>query len=214
MSVDYRDQYRADQLEPFWPHEILRMNVVVLCTLAVIMLLAILPWLLEAAGLVHVEHEQPANPHGATPTGIKPEWYFLATYQYLRLMPTEILGVSGKTLGVLSSGAGIGAVILLPFWYRKGAQRRPGWLFRIIVTVAIGGFLVLTFWGNWPEEEVNGMVEEVPFLKYVQDHVLMFVMTGVALAVFYALLAHERAGIRHVLYGPPPQAPQKEDHHS
>ncbi len=43
MAVDYREQYSPEQLEPFWPNEILRMLVVVLCTLALIMALVVLP---------------------------------------------------------------------------------------------------------------------------------------------------------------------------
>jgi quinol-cytochrome oxidoreductase complex cytochrome b subunit len=126
MSVDYREQYRPDQLEPFWPNEIIKMSVVVLCTLALIMFLAVLPVLLEAVGIHGLDHpEEPANPRGATPVGIKPEWYFLGTYQYLRLMPTEVAGISGKTLGVLSQGVFITALLLLPFWYRRGGGVAP-----------------------------------------------------------------------------------------
>ncbi|HEY8667362.1 MAG TPA: hypothetical protein VIL86_11895, partial [Tepidisphaeraceae bacterium] len=117
MATDYREQYRSDQLEPFWPHEIIKMIVVVLCTLAVIMFFAILPVLMEEAGVKGMaHHEEPANPRGATPVGIKPEWYFLATYQYLRLMPTQFLGISGKTCGVLSQGIAVTVIVALPFW--------------------------------------------------------------------------------------------------
>jgi quinol-cytochrome oxidoreductase complex cytochrome b subunit len=141
MSVDYSKQYRPDQLEPFWPNEVVKMSVAVLCTLAIIMLLAILPVVLEGVG-IHVHHaEEPANPHGGTPPGIKPEWYFLAVYQHLKLMPTQLLGVDGKMLGVLSQGVGVMVVIGLPFWYRRKAHDRPGWLYRTVVTSTIFGFL-------------------------------------------------------------------------
>jgi quinol-cytochrome oxidoreductase complex cytochrome b subunit len=127
MSVNYREQYRPDQLEPFFPNEIIKMTVAVLCTLAVIMFFAILPVLQESVGIEGMaHHEEPANPQGATPPGIKPEWYFLAVYQYLRLMPTNLLGISGKTLGVLSQGVFVAIIVLLPFWYRKRPHPRPG----------------------------------------------------------------------------------------
>ena len=50
MGVNYRDQYRPDQLEPFWPNELFKMTVAVLCTLAVIMFFVLIliiafPWL-------------------------------------------------------------------------------------------------------------------------------------------------------------------------
>ena len=152
MGVDYREQYEPEQLEPFWPHEIIKMSVAVLCTLAVIMLLVALPFLLDTLGVPGVMHaEEPANPSGSTPVGIKPEWYFLAVYQYLRLMPTTFLGISGKTLGVLSQAPLALLIVLLPFWYRRGANRRPRFMFRAIVTASIFSFFGLTIWGGWPE---------------------------------------------------------------
>lgn len=202
MAADYRKQYRPDQLEPFWPNEILKQTVVVLCTLAVIMFFAILPVLLEAAGIAGAQHhEEPANPRGATPVGIKPEWYFLATYQYLRLMPTSFLGISGKTLGVLSQGVVMPVIVLLPFWYRKRAGERPRWPYRLAVTGVLAGFVTLTLWGGWPEDASG---EEVPLGEYLREHPTMFVIIGVALVVFFVLIAHERNAIRRVLDGPAP----------
>jgi ubiquinol-cytochrome c reductase cytochrome b subunit len=203
MAVDYREQYRPDQLEPFWPNEIIKMTVVVLCTLAVIMLFAILPILLEAVGVSGIEHhEEPADPSGATPAGIKPEWYFLATYQYLRLMPTEMLGMSGKTLGVLSQGVVVFAIVALPFWYRRNAARRPGWSYRVGVTIVLAMFLILTIWGGWPETFVDGHEVLIPPGAYVRQRPMVFVLTAAGLAVFYALIAQERRAIRRVLDEP------------
>jgi quinol-cytochrome oxidoreductase complex cytochrome b subunit len=202
MSVNYRDQYTPDQLEPFWPNEILKMLVAVLCTLAIIMFFAILPVLLESLGIHGIGHtEAPANPRGATPVGIKPEWYFLATYQYLRLMPTSLLGISGKTLGVLSQGLLVPVVVFLPFWYRKRANQRPGWIFRIVITVSLALFLILTIWGGWPEEHVAGEEQLIPLTQYMRHHPMTFILMGAALVVFYVLIAQERQAIRTVMDG-------------
>lgn len=200
MAVDYKEQYRPDQLEPFWPNEIIKMVVVVLCTLAVIMFFAILPVLLEWVGIRGIQHhEEPANPSGSTPVGIKPEWYFLATYQYLRLMPTTFLGISGKTLGVLSQGVVVTVVVLLPFWYRKRASERPNWFFRLGVTAVLAAFLGLTIWGGWPEEFVGGEEKMIPFGLYFREHPMNFILMAAALVVFYFLIAKERRAIRKVL---------------
>ena len=182
MAVDYREQYTPKQLEPFWPNEILRMCVVVLCTLAVIMALAVLPVILDYVGLGWlIEQEEPADPH-ATPPHIRPEWYFLAVYQYLKLPPQEFMGMSGKTIGVLSQGPFVLALLLVPFWARRWSTRRPGWVHRLVITVIIFNFLALTFWAVWPPSPLFAGV------------------FAVGVILFYVLIAHERRTIRDVLY--------------
>jgi quinol-cytochrome oxidoreductase complex cytochrome b subunit len=209
MSADYREQYRPDQLEPFFPHEIMKMTVAVLCTLAVIMFFAILPVLLEAVGVHGSHHEEPANPQGATPVGIKPEWYFLSVYQYLRLMPPTLLGISGKTLGVLSQGPLVLAVILLPFWYRKRAHERPRWLYRLIITAIVFAFLSLTIWGGWKEDMSGGEEHLVPISQYMRESPMIFLLIAMGLLVFYLLIAQERRAIRRILDEPAaPEQPE------
>jgi quinol-cytochrome oxidoreductase complex cytochrome b subunit len=200
VGVDYREQYRLDQLEPFWPNEFLKMLVAILCTLAVIMLLVVMPVALDAAGVHGVMHaEEPANPQGATPIGIKPEWYFLASYQYLRIMPTELIGIGGKTLGVVTQGVIVAVAALLPFWYRRKAHDRPSWGYRITVTVFMLAAIALTVWGGWPEEHGEHGETLISPLAYLKHKPLMFVMLVLALVVFYALIAHERRTIRRLL---------------
>ena len=203
MAVKYSEQYRPDQLEPFWPNEIIKMVVAVLCILALLVFLGILPGLLDAMGCHGVlHHEEPANPRGATPTGIKPEWYFLAVYQYLRLMPTQFLGISGKTLGVLSQGVVVLVVALLTFWYRKRAAERPGWCYRLGVKAAVFAFLGLTIWGGWKENLVDGKERLVPLSQYRSEHPLRFAFMVLALLAFYGLIWRERQILRQVLDDP------------
>jgi quinol-cytochrome oxidoreductase complex cytochrome b subunit len=206
MAVDYREQYRPDQLEPFWPNELFKMTVAVLCTLAVIMFFVVLPVWLDALGLHGVIHtEEPADPHGGTPVGIKPEWYFLASYQYLRIMPTEMLGISGKTLGVVTQGVAVAVVALLPFWYRKRAGERPRSAYRLLVTAAIVVSIGLTIWGGWPEAHVDGEEQLAPLSEYIGHKPMLFIVMALGLIVFYGLVAHERRTIRRTLYGPGPE---------
>jgi len=182
VGVDYREQYTPDQLEPFWPNEILRMVVVVLCVLAVIMGLVVLPVVLDHVGLGGlIEEEEPANPR-VTPPHIRPEWYFLAVYQYLKLPPQEFAGISGKTIGVLSQGPFVLALVLLPFWARRWSNRRPGMVHCFLTTLVIAAFLGLTFWAIWPPP------------------VLFTVVFAAAAVLFYVLIAQERRTIRRVLY--------------
>jgi len=209
MSVDYTKQYRPDQLEPFWPNEIMKMGTAVLCTLAVIMVFAIMPVILDALGLRGMLHvEEPADQYGTTPVGIKPEWYFLASYEMLRLMPTELLGISGKTLGVVAQVLILPLLLTVPFWYRAGARRRPGWGYRLVVTAGFAGFVMLTIWGGWPAEHgegAGGGERHVSLIEYLRHRAVLFGVLAGAIAVFYALIAQERRMIRRTLHGPPPE---------
>ncbi len=183
MAVDYRKQYTPEQLEPFWPNEVIRLSIAALCTLAAMTVLAVLPVILDHWGLGHwIEESTPANPR-ATPAHIRPEWYFLAVYQYLKLAPQEFLGVDGKTIGVLSQGVLMLAIVFLPFWARRGAHRPPGLLHRFIVTLVIAVFVGFTLWAVWPPSP------------------LIILMVVAVLVLFYLLLARERRRIRRVLRG-------------
>jgi ubiquinol-cytochrome c reductase cytochrome b subunit len=83
-----------------------------------------------------------ANPF-QTPAHIKPEWYFLANYQTLKLFPNEFIGLSIQ-------GAAMTFLALLPFIDRgreKHPLKRP-----LFLACAIGGIIVyigLSIWGHY-----------------------------------------------------------------
>ena len=59
-----------------------------------------------------------ADAFAPVPPGIRPEWYFLAMFQTLKLLPSHILGLEGEVLGVV--GFGRGALLLaVPFLDRE-----------------------------------------------------------------------------------------------
>jgi quinol-cytochrome oxidoreductase complex cytochrome b subunit len=120
-----------EPLKPFFPHYILDEVIAWAVVLAVIVILAsVLP-----AGL-----EDKADPL-VTPAHVKPEWYFLAVYQLLKLVP--------RTIGVLAPAAAIGVLLFLPFIDRNPSispRRRPIALGLLLVTIV--GLVVLTIWGE------------------------------------------------------------------
>jgi len=76
-----------------------------------------------------------------TPSHVKPEWYFLASYEVLRLIPN-------KTLGIAVQGLAVAGLVALPFLDR-GEKRhildRP--LFLVAVCIAVVGLIALTIMG-------------------------------------------------------------------
>ncbi len=177
MPVDYRRQYEPEHLEPMWPTAAIRGIVAALCTLAVMIVLAVLPVLLEHWGFAHwIEESSPADPR-VTPDHIRPEWYFLASYQSLKLFPSEFLGISGTALGVLSQGLVMLAVCLLPFW----ARRPPSAFHSICVTVVVAAFLAMTLWGAWPPSPI------------------LVITVCTVVVTFFVLLAGERLRIGRLI---------------
>ncbi|MBT1074564.1 cytochrome b [Geobacter grbiciae] len=84
----------------------------------------------------------PADPY-KTPAHIKPEWYFLANYQTLKVFPNELLGL-------LVQGAVMTFLALLPF-IDKGRERHP---FKrpLFLACFVGGILLyvaMAVWGHY-----------------------------------------------------------------
>ena len=84
----------------------------------------------------------PANPF-QTPAHIKPEWYFLANYQMLKIFPNEFLGL-------LVQGAAVTFLAILPF-IDRGPERHPlkRPLFVALTAAGIVLYIALIIWGHY-----------------------------------------------------------------
>ncbi len=86
--------------------------------------------------------EAEADPFGAAPLGIKPEWYFLAQYQALKLFPGKLEYAGMALMGMVPL-----LCALVPFFDRAvPSDRRGAWIERAGVAL-LAGFVVLTVWG-------------------------------------------------------------------
>lgn len=84
----------------------------------------------------------PANPL-ETPAHIKPHWYFLANYQFLKLVPNEFLGI------ILQVLVGI-FLFFLPFIDTgKRQSRLMDGVFYAVVTLGVLGYIGLMIWGYY-----------------------------------------------------------------
>ena len=113
---------------PFVPHFALRDVFGWTVALALLAgLSAFLPWELGVR----------ADPFAPAPAGIQPEWYFLWTFQALKLMPAYILGINGELVAIAVMTLGALALIGLPFLDRNTVRSQ-----RIVTW---GGVLALIF---------------------------------------------------------------------
>jgi ubiquinol-cytochrome c reductase cytochrome b subunit len=123
---------------PFFPHFVLKETYMVMAFFALMFfIIAFAPAL-----FLPEDTNVPADPY-KTPEHIKPEWYFLAPYQMLKLVPNKLMGISLQIIMVT-------LLLLWPFLDVKQEdnmlKRRA--LFAFFVA-AIIGWVVLTIWGKY-----------------------------------------------------------------
>ncbi len=91
----------------FFPNFFLREAMVWYGALAVLgALAAIFPWELGVK----------ADPFASAPKGIRPEWYFLATFYTLKLIPSHVWIFEGEILGLVGFAVLAVSWALLPVW--------------------------------------------------------------------------------------------------
>jgi len=133
-------EYPEEDTIPFFPNYVILEVIVSYLVLALLIVLAtVLP-----AGL-----EEKADPFN-TPLHIKPEWYFLWIYQFIKV-PSMVIGpgVLAELAGIFIPAVGIVLLIILPFLDRK-PERRPGRRrLAMVITALISAVLVaLSIWGQ------------------------------------------------------------------
>ena len=132
-------EYPEEDTIPFFPNYIILEVIVGFIVLAaLIVLVSLLPVGLE-------EKADPLN----TPQHIKPEWYFLWIYQFIKL-PSLVLGpgLAAGLAGIVIPAIGIVLLILLPFLDRKPERHPRRRKVAMVVTVLILViFVALSIWG-------------------------------------------------------------------
>jgi ubiquinol-cytochrome c reductase cytochrome b subunit len=134
-------EYPEEDTIPFFPNYIILEVIVSFIVLAALIVLAsVLP-----TGL-----EERADPF-STPQHIKPEWYFLWIYQFIKVPPIVVgSGVLAELLGIFIPAIGILLLILLPFLDRKPERHPRQRKIAMAVTVLILAlFVYLSIWGRY-----------------------------------------------------------------
>jgi cytochrome b6 len=141
ISVE-RSLQRGERLRqmPFFPNYILRDMLAWYVVLAVLAALAAFwPWEL---GLK-------ADPFAVVPPGIRPEWYFLAMFHTLKLLPSHVLGVEGEQLGVVGFGVAALILVLVPFLDRRAQRGEPSPAFTILAGLGLAYLVTFTIIGHY-----------------------------------------------------------------
>ena len=83
------------------------------------------------------------------PPGIRPEWYFLAMFHTLKLMPSHVLGFEGEQLGVVAFGIAALVLVLVPFLDRRASRGEPSPVFTVLAALGLVYLVVFTIIGHY-----------------------------------------------------------------
>lgn len=135
--TEYRHESHPDG-SPFFPDFVLKETIMVMVVCAVMFFfITFLPTL-----LLPEEANIPADPF-KTPAHIKPEWYFLAPYQMLKIIPNKFLGISLQLIILL-------VFILWPLLDTKeeiNILKRPRLCVFFFFSLIL--WIVFTIWGKY-----------------------------------------------------------------
>jgi cytochrome b6 len=138
VPLDVERRGGGKRAMPFVPNFLLRDLVGWLVALAVLAALA-------AYFPAHLGDK--ADPFAPAPAGIKPEWYFMFTFQTLKYLPAHILGIEGEVVGIIGFGLAGLFLLFIPLLDRRSARGEPSKLFTWIGIAMIVYILVLTYLG-------------------------------------------------------------------
>jgi quinol-cytochrome oxidoreductase complex cytochrome b subunit len=134
---DFSKNANKDSYEPFFPNFVLKDMMVWLLVLNALATLAVIfPWGLGPQ----------ADAFAPAPVGIKPEWYFLGMFQFLKILPSHIGFIEGEIFGLLVFFF-IGLIfVMVPF---IDTEKRPGMarVLEVYGLVVLIAFIIFTWWG-------------------------------------------------------------------
>ena len=143
-EIEYPRRYKHPEYPekdtiPFFPNYVI---------LEVIVSYLVLALLIVLASLLPTGLEDKADPFN-TPLHIKPEWYFLWIYQFIKVPPLLIgPGILAELAGIFIPAIGIVLLIILPFLDRKPERHpRRRKLAMVITALILAGFVALSIWG-------------------------------------------------------------------
>ena len=123
--------------EMFFPDFVLKDMMVWLLSLNVLATLtALFPWGLGPQ----------ADAFAAAPAGIKPEWYFLGMFQFLKILPAHIGFIEGEVFGLIIFAL-IGLVFAIAPFIDTGKNPVISKILEVYGIVVVVAFVIFTWWG-------------------------------------------------------------------
>jgi cytochrome b6 len=134
-----RNGERPRQMK-FFPNYVIRDVLAWYVVIAIIAALAAFyPWELGTK----------ADPFAVVPPGIRPEWYFLAMFHTLKMLPSHVLAFEGEQLGVIGFGLAAVWLVLVPFLDRRASRGLRSPAFTIAAVLGLVYLVAFTIVGHY-----------------------------------------------------------------
>jgi len=135
--------------QKFFPNFIMKDLLVWLIVLNVLAILAVL--FPDGIGVIHWPLGEKADPFGAPPAVIRPEWYFMFAFQALKMLPPHILFIEGELFGMAIMGVGGLIWAMVPILNRRSQNDQKSTLYQLFGYFVLLFIIVMTILGYFLE---------------------------------------------------------------
>ncbi|MFQ5453131.1 MAG: cytochrome bc complex cytochrome b subunit [Candidatus Zixiibacteriota bacterium] len=129
----------------FFPNFIMRDLLVWMIVLNILVILSVL--FPDGIGVVHWPLGIKADPFSPPPEIIRPEWYFMFAFQFLKMLPAHILFIEGELFGIIFFTIGGLIWALVPFIDHKSAKNQKSKFFITFGVLVVIFIFVMTVLG-------------------------------------------------------------------
>lgn len=142
-----RSMGRHGRRVPLYPDFILRQSLVSLWVFGILLTVAI---------LFPAELRPEGDPMAPAPVGIRPEWYFLAAFEFIkfcgRLTLLSSIGITAELLSLILLGGVMVVFVLMPLFDPKGHGSAWKWIVRV-TAVTFAALTLYAMLGSQPSVE-------------------------------------------------------------
>ena len=131
--------------QKFFPNFLMRDFLVWLIVLNLLAALAV--FFPDGISVVHWPLGVKADPFAPPPAVIRPEWYFMSVFQFLKLLPPHAWFLEGELLGIIVLSVGGLVWALVPFLNRRSQVDQPSRFFTAFGGLVLAFVVVLTVLG-------------------------------------------------------------------
>ncbi|MFH1687764.1 MAG: cytochrome b N-terminal domain-containing protein [bacterium] len=148
--LDWTNRDRGSKTyQKFFPDFIMRDLLVWLIVLNILAILAV--FFPDGIGAIHWPLGAKADPFAPPPAVIRPEWYFMSVFQFLKFIPAHVLFIEGELFGIIVLSAGGLVLALAPFLDRSSTKGKRSAFITAFGVLVLAFVVVLTILGYFLE---------------------------------------------------------------